>query len=232
MKKIIITLFALTVACVSLSARPNGLRLGGGYSSNFYNSEIDGTTLLGGTIMLDKSSFDGGFIEVGYDWNFSQHSTVCVGARMNFMFKGKVDKKVSNNNSNNWASSVQLSNRSYIEIPIMYQFAFNVSPNVQLFIAAGPTANFWLTNSTTFSTATNIGSTGSSSVKNANWFNDNIVGKDFYNKVNVSLGGQLGVFFHNVKIYAGYDQGLMSFTNKKYCNGTVGQLRVGAAYVF
>ena len=216
MKKIIIALFVFASISLSSAARPSGLRVGGGGSANFYNANSSEIILD-----LDNTQFYGGFVEVGYDWKFSQHSTLCVGGRINAVLNGNVsglpgyEKRVF---------TAQLSERVYLDIPLMYQFAFNVGKNVQLFIAAGPTANFWLTNGTVNVLVADK-NTGSS-IEYVNWFKDN----NYYNRVNLSLGGQAGVYFHHVKIYAGYDQALTGFINKNY--SPWGQLRIGAAYIF
>lgn len=230
MKKSILTLVACMVTMSTVAARPTGLRLGGGNSFNFYTASVDGSALYGGNLGLDKGEFFGAFAEVGYDWTFTGHSALCVGARFNMLFNGKFSDNMAK--GKDWAYSGQISTRCYLDIPVMYQFSFNLSQKVQMFIAAGPTVNFWLSNATTFAEASNVESKTAGHIMRANWFKDSAYGNDFYNRVNVSLGGQIGVYFYHVKIYVGYDQGLISFTNKNYCNGTLGQLRTGAAYVF
>lgn len=230
MKKIILALIASAIAVSAFAGRPTGLRLGGGYSMNFYKSAADGSALIGGDLGLDNAYYYGAFVEVGYDWVFTQHSALNVGLRCNLLFNDKV--KGNRVGEKGWGYSGQFSNRCYLDIPVMYQFSFNLSPKVQMFIAAGPTVNFWLSNATTFVYAANVEKQDYGQTYNVDWFKDNLYGKDFYNRVNVSLGGQLGVYFYHVKIYAGYDQGLIPFTKKDYGKSSLGQLRIGAAYVF
>lgn len=231
MKKFILTLIVFAAATSAFAARPTGLRLGAGYSMDFYKADVDGSTLYGGGLGLDNTSFLGAYVEVGYDWALSHHSTICVGARFNTLFNGKLD----NNNyikGKDWSIGGQASNRSYIDIPIMYQFAFDLSKNVQLFIAAGPTANFWLNNNTVFASASNIQTKASSNANSVNWFKENIFSENFYNRINMSLGGQVGVYFYHVKAFVGYDQAVFNFSDKQYGKTSLGQLRIGAAYVF
>ena len=221
MKKIIIALFVFASVSLSSAARPSGLRVGGGGSANFYNANS-----LEIILDLDYTQFYGGFVEVGYDWKFSQHSTLCVGGRLNALFNGKISTMMKNK-----AINAQLSDRIYLDIPVMYQFAFNVGKNVQLFIAAGPTVNFWLSNGTVNLSAVSE-NIKESNAAYFNWFKDDL-DNNYYNRVNLSLGDQAGVYFHHVKIYAGYDQALTGFINKNYCSRSPwGQLRIGAAYIF
>lgn len=231
MKKLIITIAACVLAISSVAARPTGLRVGGGYSMNFYNADKDGTSLLGLGLGLDNANFVGGFVEVGYDWAFNQHSTLCIGGRLNMLFNAKVSDNMALRDKD-WSFTGQASNRSYLDIPVMYQFAFDLSDTVQMFIAAGPTLNLWLSNNTVFASASNISSKQSSDIDSNNWFKKNAYGENFYNRAGVSLGGQIGVYFHHVKIYAGYDQSLTGINGKDYGKSSLGQLRIGAAYVF
>ena len=220
MKKILFSLIALAIASLSYAGGPTGLSVGGGYSMNIYRAGVEGT-LLG----LDNDEFIGGYVECGYEWRLSEHSSICPAFRFNALFDGKLK---SNKIGTAKTISGQASNRLYIDIPVKYQFAFNVSPTVQLFVAAGPTVNFWLTNS---SVCTEIISTNSAAtVTNTyNWFKG--AGSNFYNRVNVSLGGAAGVYFHHVKIFAGYDCGLIKF-NTTQAKSNVHQIKIGACYVF
>lgn len=230
MKKVIISLVALLVATTAF-ARPTGLRLGGGYSVDFYGAEkgLD-ITFLG----IDRTEYYGAFIEVGYDWNFTEHSALTVGLRGNLLLNNKVQSTaneiIKKPGSNDYGLTGQLSNRFYLDIPVKYQFSFNVSPKVQLFFDLGPTLNFWLGNRTTYWYASKAGGKSDSNAESHNWFKDT-EGK-YYNRVNLSLGADAGVYFHHVKIYLGYDQGLVPFIKKDFGKSALGQLRVGAAYVF
>lgn len=221
MKKIFLSLIVLTIAVSSFASRPTGLRLGGGFSANFYNSEL--ASAIKSALpkdFNDYSQYYGGFIDVGYDWNLSKHSTICLGGRLNMLFNGEMSK-IQN------IYTGQLSNNLFLDVPVLYQFAFNVSSKVQIFIAAGPTANFWLTNGTTFFASST--STKKTEGEYFNWFKGN---DDLFNRINISLGGQLGVYFSHVKIYAGYDHSMMGYFNKNIMNSSYGQARLGAAYVF
>lgn len=222
MKKIVVSLVALFVA-ISAFARPTGLRLGGGYSMDFYGAEKDAD------LILDRADFYGAFIEVGYDWNFTEHSALTVGLRGNLLFNTKFNSQKGVVGKDDYSVSGQISNRFYLDIPVKYQFSFNVSPKVQLFFDLGPTLNFWLGNRTTEFISAKVGGKSDGDAQTYNLFKD-LDGR--YNRVNVSLGADAGVYFHHVKIYLGYDQGLVPFIKKDFGKSALGQLRVGAAYVF
>ena len=178
---------------------------------------------------LDRADFYGAFLEVGYDWNFTEHSALTVGLRGNLLFNTKFNSQKGIVRKDDYSFSGQISNRFYLDIPVKYQFSFNVSPKVQLFFDLGPTLNFWLGNRTTEFFSAKVGGKSDGDAASANWFKD-LDGR--YNRVNVSLGADAGVYFHHVKIYLGYDQGLVPFIKKDFGKSALGQLRVGAAYVF
>lgn len=224
MKKIIVSLVALFVA-ISAFARPTGLRLGGGYSMDFYGAE-KGIDLE----ELDRADFYGAFLEVGYDWNFTEHSALTVGLRGNLLFNTKFNSQKDIVRKDDYSFSGQISNRFYLDIPVKYQFSFNVSPKVQLFFDLGPTLNFWLGNRTTEFFSAKVGGKSDGDAASANWFKE--TNGEYYNRVNVSLGADAGVYFNHVKIYLGYDQGLVPFIKKEFGKSALGQLRIGAAYVF
>lgn len=226
MKKVLVLLVALTVAATSF-AKPTGLRLGGGYSVNFYGAEkgLD-ITLLN----LDRADYFGAFIEVGYDWNFTEHSALTVGLRGNLLFNNKIQTNKWGKEGQYYTLNDQFSNRFYLDLPVKYQFAFNVSPKVQLFFDLGPTVNFWLGNRTTTLFMSETSGKKISEAESYNWFKE--TDDKYYNRVNLSLGADAGVYFFHVKIYVGYDQGLVPFIKKDFGKSSLGQLRIGAAYVF
>jgi len=53
-----------------------------------------------------------------------------------------------------------------------------------------------------------------------------------YNRVNLGLGGALGVHFGHVKIYFGYDQYLFSMMKSGHPFVNCANFRLGAAFVW
>lgn len=207
MKKILISIAVLLMATTAF-ARPTGLNLGGGFAGNFMC--LDG----------ESNFFPGGYFEIGYDLTLGKHGGMYFGARTSALFDSEY--RAGSIGGVRYAGEAS-AHLHYIDIPIFYEFVAKVSPKNKFFFNLGPTVNFWLIACSHYS-ATSSGVTVS---ERENWFD-----YDCWNRVNLSLGGNIGFIFNHVKVYAGYDQGLFSFTKKDYGFSNVGQLRVGAAFVF
>lgn len=210
MKKLLV-LFAVAALSISAFAEsPTGLNIGGGYAMDF--SRTNGTPGIVGLFLPDDNNFYGAYVEVGYDIQVAKHSYVCFAARFKQVFTGESVSAYS-----------YFAGRNYIDIPIKYQFCGKIAPNTSLFFTLGPTVNIWLQNRV-FSSNGLTGVSGS-----INYFQSY---PEMYNRMNFSLGGSLGVITHHVKIFAAYDQAICNFANSSVYALALGQLRVGAAYVF
>lgn len=212
MKKILLSAAVILMAVSASAKRPTGLNLGGGLGINFM-------------CIGDKSrSYAGPYAEVGYDFNFDKHNSLYVGGRYSALYNTSFtwgNTIVGYTESSRWTCL------SYFDIPLKYRFSFNVAPTTKLYVDLGPTANFWLSGRT----HQNFNASGKSGSVT---FHDNWFDHKGFNRVNLSLGGSVGVNLNNhVKIYVGYDQGLFSCTStNQWGYSNVGQLRFGAAYIW
>jgi len=203
MKKILISIAILLMATTAFAKSPKGLNVGGGFANNFMTFETD------------NESFFGGFAEVGYNLKFGKTSGLYFGARGDMLYNTQY--------SYGYGPSVDaISRLVYLDVPIKY--AFEVGGRTKFFFDLGPTVNFWLGARTHVEARS--GSVTLSETKR--WFD-----QDIFNRVNLSLGGNIGVKIGHAKVYAGYDQGLFSFTKTdKVGYNNVGQLRIGFAWVW
>lgn len=226
MKKLIV-LFAAAAICVSaFAARPTGLNIGGGYAMGFYRSSGDPETPLGAFTLLDDQNYYGAYVEVGYDIKVAKHSKVYFGARFDELLTGEFSSS-----SRSSAYSAYVGDRTYLDIPVKYQFSGKIAPNTRLFFTVGPTVNVWLVNAAVY-TMGSASSVDSKITERVDYFRQY---PDVYNRMNLSLGGSFGVITHHVKIYAAYDQAVCNSAKGNSSNKysvSFGQLRVGAAYVF
>jgi len=213
MKKLLLSVAVILIAVSASAKRPTGLNLGGGLGINFM------------CLPQGSSSFVGPYAEVGYDFNFDKHNSLYVGGRYSALYNASFAWGTTI--SGNYTELKKWTCLTYFDIPVKYRFNFSVSPSVKLYFDAGPSVNFWLS-ARSHQNWNDIKHPGSVTYHN-NWFN-----YSGYNRVNLSLGGSIGVDLNNhVKIYVGYDQGLFSCTGTdKWGYSNVGQLRIGAAYIF
>jgi len=210
MKKIIICLVAVLFAAVTLSARPTGFNIGGGF------------TYIGLTNEASEIDAIGPYVEVGYDLKVAKNSYVYFGGRFsNGLHSYDVGSQYTGGNV------ASLRNRGELFIPIRFQQNFQINPNgTTFYIEAGPAAGVLLYDVTTV-VAWNQGSgSAAKSQNNVNAWN--------LNRGNVYLGGNIGFNIKkHVKIYAGGDYGFINvFNSKTGAEANNWQLNLGACYVF
>jgi len=211
MKKVLFTIAAIMLT-VSAIARPTGFNVGGGVSFNFMNEKAGSTS--------ESQTFVGPYVEVGYDLKFSPVVGLYFGGRYDLNFTGEFEANTKTEIATGYVTS-----RSCVALPILFEVNIPTGKS-SLFIHFGPTLDYWLT----YRSVIASGSSTSSTSKSINWFEKN----DSVNRFNVYLGGRIGVNIRNhVKVFASYDQSLINYYKKSdNIKNSIGQLRIGAAYVF
>ena len=109
----------------------------------------------------------------------------------------------------------------YVNVPVYFNFGFNLGESSKLFIFAGPTAQFGIASSSELSAA------GISSGKFDRFKDGNL------SRTNVLLGGGLGLNISKIQITLGYDQGLFNLDTSD--DGTKiikSYAKAGIAYLF
>ncbi len=109
----------------------------------------------------------------------------------------------------------------YVNVPVYFNFGFNLGQSSKLFIFAGPTAQFGIASSSELSAA------GVSSGKFDRFKDGNL------SRTNVLVGGGLGLNISKIQITLGYDQGLFNLDTAD--DGTKiikSYAKAGIAYLF
>jgi len=199
--------FLLAIAAFALSltvtARPTGLNLGGGISTDFiYNSNSTDTFL-------------GSFLEIGYDLDFTPIVGMYFAARYSIDFRLAYEYDAP-------VQSAGFTFKSNIELPVHLILNIPAGKNT-VFFNLGPTLDFWTGYRTVM-----VSTSAEEPIRIVNHFDN-----DIFNRVNVDLGGKVGINIKNhVKVYAAYDQSLINLYKDSSQKCSAGQLRIGAAYVF
>lgn len=115
----------------------------------------------------------------------------------------------------------------YINVPVMFNYGYDLTPNFRIFAFAGPTASFGIASNTTIKGSA-LGLTANTKIDNYD--------KDYdYGRVDVMVGGGIGADIMNmVQFKIGYDYGLLN----RYTGDTDNysrhrsQLHVGLAFLF
>ena len=108
----------------------------------------------------------------------------------------------------------------YVNVPVYFNFGFNLGESSKLFIFAGPTAQFGIASSSELSV-------GASSGKFDRFKDGNL------SRTNVLVGGGLGLNISKIQITLGYDQGLFNLDTAD--DGTKiikSYAKAGIAYLF
>ncbi len=109
----------------------------------------------------------------------------------------------------------------YVNVPVYFNFGFNLGQSSKLFLFAGPTAQFGIASSS------EVSATGISSGKFDRFKDGNL------SRTNLLLGGGLGLNISKVQITLGYDQGLFNLDTAD--DGTKiikSYAKAGIAYIF
>ena len=109
----------------------------------------------------------------------------------------------------------------YVNVPVYFNFGFNLGQSSKLFLYAGPTAQFGVASSTELS----AGSTKSGKIDR---FKDGNL-----SRTNVLLGGGIGLNISKIQITLGYDQGVFNLdTSDDGTTITKSYAKAGIAYIF
>ena len=111
-----------------------------------------------------------------------------------------------------------------VNVPLYLNYSINLASDSNVFIFAGPTAQYGLASTTKL-----VGGVGESSAdkKYDNYENEN------YNRFNVYLGGGVGFQVSAIQITVGYDYGMMNlYKGDNATNTHRSNLKLGLGFVF
>ena len=186
MKKIF-AFVAATVLFAGMASAQLGIHVG--YAPQTYLNKVT----VAGTTITDTTSMTGFFVGVDYNVNLTGDLNVSVG------LQGRYNTK-SEENTVLGVSTKVASTQMLIDVPILFNYGLNLSDALKLSIFVGPTVNFALSGKNT----TTVGATENES----NWYDDNSDLK----KLDVALTAGLALNFSDIKIFGGYNMGLMNLT--------------------
>lgn len=221
MKKVFAIIATLALAATVCAARPTGFNIGAGYSAEFFKY----TGGFGGLSDTDNNMYGGAFVEAGYDFSFSDLLGLYAGARFNLGF----NFDAAGNDNLTIFNIKEISN---LTIPVMFAVSVPAGKS-SIFFNVGPSFDFWLSSKGFIGGETS----SASSSRVINYFD----GDDSTRRVNILLGGKVGVnIINHIKVYAAYDHTMLNMLKdgdkyKEYgasAKASMGQLRIGAAYVF
>lgn len=181
MKKILLTL--ALVAAAATSAFAQNLSVSAGY--------LNSSKTSGNNSEIANGFYAGVGAEKAFDANFG----LSTGLFYSFLTSSK------SASLGGLASGSSKTNEHYFTVPVHLTFGFPISKDVRLFVEAGPAANVGLASSTTGS-ASVLGLTATTD-------GDNYADGSNYTRFDLLVGGLAGIQFKNVRLFGGYNYGLM-----------------------
>lgn len=213
MKRMIISIAALVVAASSAFAQIN---VGAGYSGTSMNlSEGDNTW------------YNGFNVSVGYNLPLG----------LGFEFSPSVEYNYLTRNADVSAEVPVVSvksknqfNEHYLNVPLMFNYGYEITPNARIFVFAGPTVSFGLyADYVTRIEASLDGNSGSTEKETAELWGDDST----YKRCDIKIGGGIGLdICKHLRVQAGYDYGLINRTKADDLKLHHHSLKAGIAYMF
>lgn len=213
MKKIIITLAALAVAASSAFAQ---LNVGAGYSGTSMNPSKG-----------DNSWYNGLNVSLGYNLPIWRGLEFSPAVEYNFLTSSSA---VSAGIFGASVTSKSTFNEHYLNIPLMFNYGYEITPDARIFVFAGPTASFGLYADYVNKVDTSIGSSSGTNKSDpvALWGEDSK-----YKRCDIKIGGGIGLdVCRHWRIKIGYDYGLVNRTKVDNLTLHHHSIKAGISYIF
>lgn len=213
MKRIMVLTAAVMMAASSAFAQVN---IGAGYSGTSMNPSEG-----------DNRWYNGFNVSVGFN----------VPLGLGFEFSPSVEYNYLTRQADGALAfgevSVETDNRyneHYLNIPLMFNYGYEITPNARIFVFAGPTGSFGLYADCTAKIDAAIAQTAGLSDKKttALWEKDSD-----YRRWDVKIGGGIGIdVCRHWRILVGYDYGLLNRTKVDDMKLHHHNLKAGVTYIF
>ena len=213
MKKIIISTAALVFAAASAFAQVN---VGAGYSGTRMNPSKG-----------DSQWYNGFNVSAGYNLPLGLGFEFSPSIEYNFLTSSK-DVTVGAGSAS--ATSKNRFNEHYLNVPLMFNYGYDITPDARIFVFAGPTASFGLYAEYTTKLEASIGgNSGSTDKKTVSLWGDD----SDYKRFDVKIGGGVGIdICRHYRIQVGYDYGLLNRTETDGMSLHHHSIKAGVAYMF
>lgn len=160
------------------------------YTNTYTNGSISNTT---------NTEMTGIFAGVNY--NMPLTGDLCVSLGAQYRMNSNSDEETLLGVTTETKKS-----QSLIDVPILFNYGLQFSDDLKLSVFLGPTVSYALAGTT--KTHTYAGTTTILDTE-ANWYDDNS------NRKALDLSGTIGISlkYHNIRLFGGYNMGLLNLTN-------------------
>lgn len=213
MKKIFITFAAAIFAAGTSFAQVN---VGAGYTGTSHHPSEG-----------DNSWYNGAYIQLGYNLPLGAGFEFSPSIQYNCAFRSE---EITVGGSIASATLENKYNEHYLNVPLMFNYGYEISNNARIFVYAGPTASFGLYAGCKAKATANAGNASVATDDKST----SLYGEDSdYRRWDVKIGGGLGIdICRHYRLTVGYDYGLVdrwkADSHNLHCHG----LQAGFAYLF
>ena len=200
MKKV----FAILAATVLFAGMANAqLGINVGYTPQTFKT----TYTNGSNSNTTTTSMTGFFAGVNYNTALTGGLNISVG--LQGRFNTSSDTTAAGVGTLAGASVENHHTQLLLDVPVLFNYGFNLSSAAKLSVFVGPTVSYALSGKTkTVTTVTVLGNTNTSE-NETNWYGDNS------NRKNLDVSATLGVVlsYNEFRLFGGYNMGLLNLTS-------------------
>ena len=207
MKKTIAIVAAAALAATSAFAQD--FSVGAGYLNSVSTAKYAET--------VNKTVSNGFYAGAGVEKEINDIASVSTGVYYSFItFYSAASVIIANAQSR--------TNEHYVNVPVHLNLGYELSGGMRLFAYAGPTVNIGLISKTKADASVVLFPVASTEY-------DNYADGSEYGRFDVMLGGGAGIQFQNMKVYGGYNYGLID-RNSGATNLHRSEIVAGVAFAF
>ena len=168
------------------------------FKSTYTNGSNSNTT---------TTSMSGFFAGVNYNLNLTGDLNVSVGAQ--FRYNTSKDTLVNANvGTLAGAKSENKNTQSLIDIPVLFNYGFNLNSDLKVSLFVGPTLTYALSGNTHNTTTVTVLGSENVSESDNDWYGDNTDRK----KLDVAATIGVNVQYNQFRLFGGYNMGLLNLT--------------------
>lgn len=209
MKKVFLTLALVAVAASSAFAQD--LSVGAGYLNSVAKTTINSNA--------SSNAMNGAYLGIGVAMPI--HKNISVNSGLYYsLLAGESSTSVLGGALSGSSKTME----HYFNVPVHINFAYDLAKGIKVFAFAGPTVNLGLASSTTL-TGSVLGSSSTSKV-------DNYADDSQYGRFDLLVGGGAGIQVRSIKIYGGYNYGLIDRNANENVKLNRSEIVAGVAFCF
>ena len=211
MKKVL-TFAAAVVLFAGMASAQLGIHVG--YAPQTYKY----TYTSGSTTTTNTKEMTGFFAGIDYNVALTGDLKLCVG------LQGRYNTSSDENTTVGVTTKVS-DNQMLIDVPVLFNYGLNLSDALKISVFAGPTVNFALSGKTTTTVSGTPGGLLDGETE-TDWYGDNSNLK----KLDLALTVGAAITFSDIKIFGGYNMGLLNLSTADNTTYKGSNLFLGVGY--